>query len=104
MARTKRTKCTPIVDIESPRNIRKISISSYSSKNYCNLAAVISAYITPPNGPKNATSDGISISEYSKQYSKHNSINTDSVAHKSSPPPPPIFIIGTPPPPHTQRN
>ena len=73
MARLNREKRLPIGTVEmTPNKNRKLSRSSSSSKDECNLVLVIFASIPTYNVPKNTTSAAISLSEHSKQYSKHN--------------------------------
>ena len=72
----KKNKRPPIGTIESSRENIKISRSSSSSSDDCNLIVVISAYITPHNAPNNRTLPAIHISEHSKYYSTHNLIIT----------------------------
>ena len=90
-------KRPPIGNIETPRNIIKLSIPISSSEYYCNLIVVVYASISPLNVLKNTTPDAISISEHFKQYSKPKSRNTSHVVEKPSPHPPQIVRIGEPP-------
>ena len=84
MARTKITLRPAIITVYTPSKIRKLSFSSSSSEDECNLIAVVYASISPPNVSKKTTPADISISEHFKKYSKQNSINTACVALKSS--------------------
>ena len=65
---TKITKRSPVGNIKSPSDNRKLSISTSSSNDECNRIAVISASIPPPNVPKKTTPAYIYILEHSKQY------------------------------------
>ena len=90
MARTKRTKSSSVGNIESRSNNRILSSSNYSSYDDCDLIAVIYVSIPPPNAPKKTTLVAISISEHSKNYSKHNSENIAHIVRKPSQHQPPI--------------
>ena len=63
MERTEITISPPIGTIETPRKIRKVFSSFFSSEYYYNLIAVIYTSILPPNVPKKTTPADLSISE-----------------------------------------